>query len=401
MAIQEQVEILQQGVAAWNEWRAQHRDGVIDLSNADLDSIANLIRANLIGVNLSGANLIGVNLSGSDLSFATLSGATLCGANLSGATLSSATLSGANLGGSNLSRADLSEATFIRANLSEATLIRAVLIRADLSGATLIRANLSEATLIRANIIRADLRGADLSYANLRGATLSEAKLSGAKLSGAFIGWTHFADIDLRTVKGLETIEHFGPSYISTGTLESSQGNIPEAFLRGAGLNDTFIEYVRSLTTRPIEYHTCFLSYSNKDQGLAGRLYADLQSKGVRCWMAPHDLRPGDYHHSRIDEAIRVHEKVLLLLSEHAVNSSWVKHEVQIALACEIAQDRTILFPLRLDEEVIHTSKDWAAQLRESRHIGDFTGWKDHDTYQAAFRRLLRDLKAEPVKKSE
>jgi hypothetical protein len=27
--------------------------------------------------------------------------------------------------------------------------------------------------------------------------------------------------------------------------------------------------------------------------------------------------------------------------------------------------------------------------------IGDFTAWKDHDAYQQAFTRLLRDLKAE------
>lgn len=35
----------------------------------------------------------------------------------------------------------------------------------------------------------------------------------------------------------------------------------------------------------------------------------------------------------------------------------------------------------------------WAAQLR-SRHIGDVRSWKDHDRYQAAFARLLRDLTA-------
>jgi hypothetical protein len=29
------------------------------------------------------------------------------------------------------------------------------------------------------------------------------------------------------------------------------------------------------------------------------------------------------------------------------------------------------------------------------RAIGDFTRWKDHDAYQKAFERLLRDLKAE------
>jgi hypothetical protein len=109
--------------------------------------------------------------------------------------------------------------------------------------------------------------------------------------------------------------------------------------------------------------------------------------------MAPHDLRPGDYHHSRIDEAIHLHEKVLLLLSEHAVNSAWIKHEVQIALAREIAQDCIILFPLRLDQAVMQTNKDWAARLRESRHIGDFTGWQNKTIYDQAFTTLLQHLK--------
>ncbi len=364
MAIQEQVELLRQGADVWNNWRAQHKEVYIDLSGADLS-----------GADLNGADLNEVDLRSADLR----------GANLSRTTHRSADLRGAHLSAANFNRAN-----FRYAVLNGATLSRANFRHADLSEATLSRADFRDADLSRAT-----LSIADLSYADLSGATLSF-----ATFSGAIIGWTHFANLDLRTVKGLETIRHYGPSNISTSTLERSQGDIPEAFLRGAGLSDTFIEYVRSLFARPIEYYTCFLSYSSKDQDIAERLYADLQSKGVRCWMAPHDLRPGDYHHSRIDEAIRVHEKVLLLLSEHAVNSSWVKHEVQIALAREIAQDRTILFPLRLDEEVTHTSKDWAAQLRESRHIGNFTGWKDHDAYQTAFQRLLQDLKTEPVKKN-
>ena len=35
--------------------------------------------------------------------------------------------------------------------------------------------------------------------------------------------------------------------------------------------------------------------------------------------------------------------------------------------------------------------KGWSAYLR---NIGDFTCWKDHDAYLAAFARLLRDLKS-------
>jgi hypothetical protein len=37
----------------------------------------------------------------------------------------------------------------------------------------------------------------------------------------------------------------------------------------------------------------------------------------------------------------------------------------------------------------------WPAFIRNTRNIGDFRRWKQHDSYQKAFDRLLRDLKAE------
>ena len=35
----------------------------------------------------------------------------------------------------------------------------------------------------------------------------------------------------------------------------------------------------------------------------------------------------------------------------------------------------------------------WARLLRGQRNIGDFTRWKEHDSYSKALKRLLRDLK--------
>jgi hypothetical protein len=43
----------------------------------------------------------------------------------------------------------------------------------------------------------------------------------------------------------------------------------------------------------------------------------------------------------------------------------------------------------------METDRAWAADIRRTCHIGDFTRWKDHAAYQKAFDRLLRDLKAE------
>jgi predicted adenine nucleotide alpha hydrolase (AANH) superfamily ATPase len=125
------------------------------------------------------------------------------------------------------------------------------------------------------------------------------------------------------------------------------------------------------------------------------RIYADLQNNGVRCWFAEEDLKIGDHYHQRIDEAIRLYDKLIIVLSEAAVCSSWVEREVVAAREKEERQRCEALFPIRLDEAVMQTDQAWAANVRRRWHIGDFTRWNDHDHYQQAFERLLRDLKAQ------
>jgi hypothetical protein len=164
-------------------------------------------------------------------------------------------------------------------------------------------------------------------------------------------------------------------------------------FLRGVGLPDNLIEYLPSLLNQAIQFYSCFISYSSRDQAFAERLYADLQAKGVRCWFAPEDLKIGDRLAETIDAAIRVRDKVLLILSETSVASAWVLKEVRTALAEEERHGRTVLFPVRVDDAVMDTTEQWAHDIRRTRHIGDFTRWKEHDAYQKVLERLLRDLK--------
>ena len=167
----------------------------------------------------------------------------------------------------------------------------------------------------------------------------------------------------------------------------------------------------------------------------------------MRCWFAPEDLKIGDKFRTRIDESIRIYDKLMVILSENSIRSPWVEDEVEAALEKErkkpgdgfrdtgygeretgsgedaaarekerqkpgdgfrdtghgqggaaLEKERkpgnTVLFPIRLDDAVMDTGQAWAASLRRTRHIGDFRAWKDHDQYQKSFERLLRDLKA-------
>jgi uncharacterized protein YjbI with pentapeptide repeats len=330
MANPEHVAILEQGVEAWNEWRRKNLNTLPDLTGA------NFTRADLRGVDLAGAHLEGVHLTG---------------ANLAGADIMEADLRGADLTRANFTRADLGEA---------------------------------------------DLRGADLMGAKLGWANLGEADFRGANLGGVILLRTVIGATDLSGAVGLDTCKHFGPSILDHRTLELS-GPLPLAFLRGCGLPDALIEYLPSLLNQPIQFYACFISYSAKDQAFAERLHADLQNKGVRCWFAPEDLKIGDKTRERIDESIRVYDKLLLILSEHSMASQWVEQEVETALRKERdpkGNHRTVLFPIRLDDAVMKVEGGWPALIRNTRNIGDFSEWKDHDSYQKAFARLLRDLKA-------
>jgi hypothetical protein len=98
-----------------------------------------------------------------------------------------------------------------------------------------------------------------------------------------------------------------------------------------------------------------------------------------------------------INEAIRLRDKVLLVLSEGAIASDWVEGKVTRSLdeERERQRQRTILFPIRIDDTVLETKEAWTWLLRGQRHIGDFTRWKEHDTYRSGLERLLRDLKVE------
>ncbi len=344
MANQEHLDMLKQGVDTWNRWREEHPEIQPDLSKADL-SVNFFVQANL-----SSTNLFGTNLSVSNCIMA----------------------------------------NFSKANLSKAKLTMTHFNGTDLSDANLTEADLRMADLSEANLSRVDFYGAIVSDVSFYGADLN-----GANLGGARIGFATFGNVDLSTVKGLDAVIHVSPSTLGIDTIYRSTGKIPEIFLRKAGVPDSMIEYIQSLVGKPNDYYTCFISYSSKDQDFVERLYADLQGKGIRCWYAPEDLKIGEKIRTGIYEAIRLHDKLLLVLSKSSVASGWVEHEVKNARAKERKEKRTVLFPVCLDKAIFDSPLSWATEIRHERNIGDFTRWKTHDEYQKAFKRLLRDLKTE------
>jgi hypothetical protein len=94
--------------------------------------------------------------------------------------------------------------------------------------------------------------------------------------------------------------------------------NLGRHILRSVGVPENMIEYVHSLVIHPINYHSCFISYSSNNEAFAEHLYTDLQSKGVRYWFAPEDMKIGD--------KIR---PVLMSLFISMINCSLFSHTIQ------------------------------------------------------------------------
>jgi hypothetical protein len=309
--------------------------------------------------------------------------------NLSEANLSGANLSGARLNGENLSGANLRDA-----NLSVANLRVANLRGADLSGAALGWANLSGAWL----------NGANLSVANLSVANLSGADLSGADLSAARCGWTLFVNVDLSRATGLDSVRHEGPSTVGIDTLFASDGKVPEWFLHACGVPEELIGYLPYVfrAMQPIQFHSCFISHASADKDFARRLFSRMRDEGLRAWFDEEHVSGARELHPQIDEAIRVHDKLLLILSESSMRSNWVLNEIRRTRLAEKREGRRKLFPVRVIDferikewELPDSSGEDLAEVVRRSFIRDFSNWKDNESFEGAFAHLLRDLKSE------
>ena len=158
----------------------------------------------------------------------------------------------------------------------------------------------------------------------------------------ALLDNTSFSNCDLSHVVGLNSWRHEGPSWLDITTLLQSHRALSDAFLRRVGLPEELIAHLPSLLAEPVQFYSCFISYSSADSNFAGRLYEDLQARGIRCWYAPDRMSIGDRIRDTIKQSIRLHDKVIVVLSENSIQSNWVEDEVETALEKELETNRLL-----------------------------------------------------------
>lgn len=88
-----------------------------------------------------------------------------------------------------------------------------------------------------------------------------------------------------------------------------------------------------------------FISYASQDASVADGVVAALENQGLKCWIAPRDVTPGEFYSGAIVHAIDAAKVIVLILSGSSASSPNVLREVERA-----ASKRHPVVSLRIDQ---------------------------------------------------
>jgi hypothetical protein len=93
-----------------------------------------------------------------------------------------------------------------------------------------------------------------------------------------------------------------------------------------------------------------FISHSHKDTDFCERLDSDLSRQGYQTWFDLNTLGVGDSIVEKIDYGLKNSEYVVIVYSQHAAASAWVRREYQSALAMEVSGEIRKIIVVRIDD---------------------------------------------------
>src|ERR1035437_8206909 len=90
--------------------------------------------------------------------------------------------------------------------------------------------------------------------------------------------------------------------------------------------------------------HDVFISYSTKDKPIADAICAHIESAGVRCWIAPRDIAPGEDWPDAATRAIAESHIMVLVFSASSNSSQDVSRELFLA-----ANSKLVIIPFKIE----------------------------------------------------
>jgi hypothetical protein len=90
--------------------------------------------------------------------------------------------------------------------------------------------------------------------------------------------------------------------------------------------------------------HDVFISYSTKDKLVADSVCVNLEAAGVRCWIAPRDIAPGEDWPTAITKAISQSRVMVLIFSADSNSSEDVGRELYLA-----ANSKLVIIPFKIE----------------------------------------------------
>jgi TolB-like protein/Flp pilus assembly protein TadD len=97
-----------------------------------------------------------------------------------------------------------------------------------------------------------------------------------------------------------------------------------------------------------------FVSYASQDAAVANSIVESLEAHGLKCWLAPRDVKPGAQYADAIVRAINEAKALVLVMSGSAVDSAHVAREVERA-----ASKRKPIIPFRIDGAVLNPELEY------------------------------------------
>jgi hypothetical protein len=130
--------------------------------------------------------------------------------------------------------------------------------------------------------------------------------------------------------------------------------------------------------------HDVFISHSSNDSNLAYSICQYLEQRNIRCWIAPRDVQGGVEYAESIILGIRQCKIMVVVFTESANSSIFVKNEVERAF-----NYKSTIIPLKIDQTIPSAALEL---FLGSVHWLNASQGKPEDSFEALYQNCVRTI---------